>query len=361
MLAVIRHAENARATIATFFQWWGSELLDLVPAALRERLRHRPPAIVFQTDGNVTHALVDDRDGRRVIGRWTAGTEGARDWTADMISRVDRRSHRIGLRVPDGAGLYRSVTLPVAVLENLRQAISYDLDRLTPYHADDVVFDARVAARDTAMGTCTVELVVVPRTVLSHALETASQLGVDPEFVHAPTRGEPVDLLKHLDAFSARRRPWTTRALVALAFALGAAILAIPLALQAIEAGRVETVLETTKLQAEHVARLRKEIEGLESARSTLQARVRQTPDPLQILHALTALLPDDAFLTQWEVANGRVQITGYARSAVATLAAIEASPLFEETVFRAPVTQSGPDGREHFQIAANLSGARRP
>ncbi len=362
MLAIGRHADHARETASAFFQWWGRELLACVPAALRERLRHRPPAIVFQVDGNAIQALADDRDGLRTLGRCTTGSpEAVRGWAASIMGQADHRGRRIGLRVPDGAALHRAVTLPAAVLENLRQAIGYDLDRLTPYRAEDVVFDARVEARDPETGTCTIGLTIVPRVALLRLLNAASLLGVEPEFVHAPTRGEPVDLLKHLDAVSARRKPWTTRGLVLLALVLGTTAVATPLALQAADAERLAIALETTRLQAEHVARLRREVDSLEAARSILQTRVRQAPDPLQILHALTALLPDDAFLMQWEVANRRIQVTGYARSAVAILAAIEASPLFDETVFRAPVTQSAPDGREHFQIAANLSGMRRP
>jgi general secretion pathway protein L len=362
MLAIGRHAEYARMAIADLLHWWRQDLLTIVPAPLRGWLTRPAPTVVFQPNGDAILALRSDKDGLRTLGRWPVASddaEGARAWAAGILANVNRRRFRIGFRVPSGTALHRTVVLPHAVLENLRQAIGYDLDRLTPYRAEDVVFDARVAALDPATATCTVELVVVPRRVLSRAIEDAAHLGIEPDFVDA--QGIPIDFLAHSDVPSNRTRSRVTRGLAILALALGTGVLAIPVMRQASEAETAVAALEAAQQRAEYAARLRREISTLEAARSTLRTKARQAADPLHVLHALTTLLPDDAFLTQWEVTEGRLQITGHARSAVAILAAIEDSPLFEGTSFRAPVTQSSHPGREHFQIAASLSKEGSP
>ena len=48
--------------------------------------------------------------------------------------------------------LVRRVTMPAATEENLRQVLGFEMDRLTPFRADDVYFDYRVVSRDAAAG-----------------------------------------------------------------------------------------------------------------------------------------------------------------------------------------------------------------
>ena len=63
---------------------------------------------------------------------------------------------------PDEA-LVRRVTMPAATEENLRQVLEFEMDRLTPFRADEVYFDYRVVSRDVAAGQLVIQLAVARR------------------------------------------------------------------------------------------------------------------------------------------------------------------------------------------------------
>ena len=56
-----------------------------------------------------------------------------------------------------------SVEFPVATEENLGEVIGYELDRLTPFSADEALFGYRVIGRDDEKGIIKVYLTVLPR------------------------------------------------------------------------------------------------------------------------------------------------------------------------------------------------------
>ncbi len=65
---------------------------------------------------------------------------------------------RVVIALPASQVLRKSVVLPAAVEENLHQTLAYDLDRHTPFKADEVYFDAIVVGRDAARKEIRVDL-----------------------------------------------------------------------------------------------------------------------------------------------------------------------------------------------------------
>src|SRR4030095_9392843 len=66
------------------------------------------------------------------------------------------------LVLPANAGLRRRMTLPAAAAERLRDVVSFEIDRQTPFTAQTAAFDARILARRAADGQLEVDLVAVP-------------------------------------------------------------------------------------------------------------------------------------------------------------------------------------------------------
>jgi hypothetical protein len=128
----------------------------------------------------------DDRSARR---RRAGGRRGrqarARRRRAQRARRRGRRAARAH-RDPVARGARRTLTLPAAVEESLRQAVGYDLDRLTPFKADELYYDAVVAAREPAQGTIRVDFAAVRRPIvdaaIAHAIAWGAQVrGVSPD------------------------------------------------------------------------------------------------------------------------------------------------------------------------------------
>src|SRR5271166_1041544 len=63
-----------------------------------------------------------------------------------------RRPRRVILRLRPGVLLERLVVLPLAAERNLERVLGYEIDRLTPFAATNVVWRATVVQRDRAQG-----------------------------------------------------------------------------------------------------------------------------------------------------------------------------------------------------------------
>ena len=75
--------------------------------------------------------------------------------------------------------LRKKIVLPAAVEENFLQALGYDLDRHTPFKADELYYDATVVDRTPARGTITVDLAAARRAVVDPLLRHVATWGAD--------------------------------------------------------------------------------------------------------------------------------------------------------------------------------------
>src|SRR5436190_1259451 len=73
--------------------------------------------------------------------------------------------------------LRKELPLPAAVEENLIQALAYDLDRHTPFRAEQLYFDATVVARDAAKKMLRVDWVAALKTIVDGAKKQAEDWG----------------------------------------------------------------------------------------------------------------------------------------------------------------------------------------
>jgi len=73
------------------------------------------------------------------------------------------------------------------------------------------------------------------------------------------------------------------------------------------------------------------------------------------VLEALSQTLPDDTFLNELRIENGKVQIAGLTRDAPALIRLIEQSQHFTRATFFAPTTRAASEDRERFHIEAHI------
>jgi len=87
-------------------------------------------------------------------------------------------------------------------------------------------------------------------------------------------------------------------------------------------------------------------LEALEQVRERWEA----TPDPLEILSALSRLLPDDTHLQQLKIRDRELTLRGRSGQASALIALLEQAPEFDRPRFLSPVTQQAE--KELFHLA---------
>ncbi|NWF51615.1 MAG: PilN domain-containing protein [Nitrospirae bacterium] len=65
------------------------------------------------------------------------------------INNLDARTAYVVLSIPKAWAVIKTAEFPSTIRENLSNAVSYELDRLTPFNIDDALYDFRILKEDT--------------------------------------------------------------------------------------------------------------------------------------------------------------------------------------------------------------------
>ena len=271
-----------------------------------------------------------------------------------IASLLKPHEHPLTVFVPVGWLLKRTVALPAAAQENLRQVISFELDRFSPFSADQVYFDYHLNNRGSGADMLSVDVALVPRKRVDDWLTTLRSAGIAVDTLSASGLWDEANLLPPELRPSLNLKRLAQKMLpVTLVVVLLAAAMALPLwqkrniamSLQAREAALRGKAGEVIKLREKVEA----EIKSLEKIRDQWQA----FPPALDVLQVLTNLLPDDTSLQRMEIKGNTLTINGTSSSASSLIALLQNSPAFDAPHFLSPVTQQR--GKEVFNLSARI------
>lgn len=327
------------ALLAAGWRWWTGELGRLLPRAGRLSTRRLAALTVM---GKELVATDSPESGAQALA-WLPLPlpPGAR------VPELEGRP--VELRLPPQIALRKTLTLPAAAAENLRQVVTFEMDRETPFRAEDVRFDALVTGRSDRQ--LTVEILVVPRLAAEQAVAAARQLGVAVTRLTvalADGSGTRFDL-RTPEERPAQRRP--SRLLIGIVAGLAVPVLALPVLVNAWTAAQLAERTAAVQQRAALALRLRDELEQRQGGGSALDRRKERTPPAIALLAELTRRLPDGVWLDQLRLSQGEVRLYGYAPASAELIALLEASPLLEKVRFETGVMQDPLRKRERFQI----------
>lgn len=348
-----------------FLAWWLGELTTLMPGWLRARLSRQPEALIVVAGESDWLLLRRGGDNPGEIDRFRPASEEA-ELTRERLPRIlagfEDEYPRTILRLPRHLVLSKRLKLPAAAEENLRQVLAYEMDRQTPFRADKVYFDYRIDGRDPRTREITLDLVVVPRETLDRHADEAESRGLTLDRVDAPVEaGDPaatlgVNLLPPDRRL--RRRNTTAR----LNTALGAtALVLLGLAMWqslAIKQERIETLeqkVAAAREEAMEVADLRAELEDAVRSANFLVRKKEGQPVLIRVLHEVTRLLPDDTWLTRFQLNGNEIQLYGESASASRLIGILDESPILTSSNFISPVTTNTSTGDERFNLEAEV------
>jgi general secretion pathway protein L len=345
---------GARAAL----RWWVGELAALLPAGLRARLSASSRILILAFDGETLTAKLPAAGRRGEIRALRIGDGGVPASLAQAVRRARAGGRRVVIHLAQPCSLRSRMRLPLAAEENLREVIGFELDRQTPFTPAEVYFTYRVAARDEAAGRLWVELIVVPRPIVDAALAAAARVGLRPDAVEvAEPDGTANDNLLPPGQQASR---WRLSRLWPYALGGVVVLLTIGLLLTRLDAAHdsrrvLAQELAAARKEADAGARLRDEIARTAEEGRFLVTRKRAQPPVSVVLYELTRLLPDDAWLSDLQIAGGDVQAIGSAASATAVIERLNRSPLFADAGFRSPVMRDPSSNRESFDIAMHI------
>lgn len=343
----------ARSPLPGFLAWWRNALASWIPPRWRRLLSvDRAPLWLV-----VDHDHLTLRVANQPAGAVTVALADAPKLAARLDPEVARRARRL---LMDAAKALRCrLSLPEAAAERLREVAGFEIDRQTPFQAEQVVYDARILSRD-GNGQLSAELVVLPRAHLEAALAPLGGLAQSLEAVDlAGPDGAPlgINLLPPERRF---RQVDPARRIGAILMAT--AVLALWFALwqtldnrrEAVE--RLQADIEVLRVEARQVAAQRQRLEDAAEGAGFLVRQRATRPPVIELFEDISRRLPDETALERLNLNGNRLVIIGYSSQAPGTVAKLQDSPYLRSPALSGAVQPDRISGRDRFTLTADVA-----
>jgi general secretion pathway protein L len=335
--------------------WWQKQMWDLIPTSLRPDGYFRRRLLIVTaetTDASVVGLSLEGRGGVTSLGRHGLGSS-----LHTALGRVSKRlRRRTVLEVPAGCLLERQVILPLSAERDVRRVVGYEMDRFTPFRADELMWACTIGRRDVDHKRIYVRVRIVPLTQVQPILDALIQAGLVPDRIRAAGGGQ-LDGIPILA--NGPRREWVgPRTLAALwigCTVLGMIAAALPFLVQSVAQDGVEARIAAMRPYAIEAENLRKVIASGTTTADVIAAARTQEGNPLRSVALLTETLPDDTHLTLLTIHQHKLSISGRSASAARLIGTLAAHPLMRNPTFIAPVVRDEGNNGEMFSIRVEV------
>jgi len=337
-----------------FWSWWSSELIPLLPQNLREEILLRNQRMFLTIIGNEVAISHGNSDSVREVSRVRLDHDNSKDlYLPDGVRETV-------LFLPHDKALVKSLTLPRATEENLREVLAFEMDRQTPFAADQVYYDYSIYQRDVRNQTLTLDLVVSPRNIVDDLLASLSRLGISPDVVTTDDKRSAGKRGVNLLPLHKRPRKPTTWHRVNVAMAgLIAVLLVVAVSFPVLHKKQVirelRPMLSASTIEAEKSDLLRREVEQFVVGSNFLIKKRQTTLSVLRIINEVTRILPDDTWIDRFDLSGPEIRLQGQSASAAALIPMLESSSILRNAKFRSPIVQNPRTNAERFHLSAEL------
>jgi general secretion pathway protein L len=360
---------TAVAAVQEFFRWWLSEMVTLLPANVKRFMRQRGHRLVIDFTANNIEIIECRGQHENDLGQYALEQNGSvlPEVVRPQLDELDMDGTEVVIRLPENKVLCKTLTLPLEAEENLREVLGYEMDRQTPFKAEQVYYDYQVTARQSELGQLTVQMIVVPRGLLERIVSTAVEWGFPPDIVTATSATGPHSdhcVISGFNLLPKERRhtissSWNllNRLLAISVATLLVVVVTQPLVIQKGTIDSLEQQVAAIKEEAEAAQALGDEASKMITESRLFVEEKRKLPSVIEVLNELSLILPDDTWLQRLEMKNGKVTIQGISSEASALIELIETSSFFQNATFQSPIVQDPRSGRYRFQIVADVLG----
>jgi general secretion pathway protein L len=350
----------ARTPLPRFFAWWGRELVSLLPARWREQLAERTDAMLLEAQASDLVIWRQSGERTREIGRISLAepVDVQKTSFARLRNQLDDPDLRRFYCIAPERTLRRNINLPAAAENNLRQVLAFEMDRQTPFKADQVYFDYRVNVVPGPERNLAIELTVVPRAQLDNELVKIAGIdtsldGVDCWQNGTGSQRAGLNLLP-LDR-RIKRKNIGLRMNLALA---GAAIVLLVTVMSQSLANRQSALdamtAEVAKAQtdAKQVSQLRKTMQDTIDSANFLSRKKHESPLMVDLLNDLTVRLPDDTYLERLNVdEKNKIELQGLSEDASKLIGLLNKSELLTNPSVQGTIQPDPRTKKDRFNI----------
>ena len=215
---MLERTENYRQTLlglkkkllaSRFLRWWLGELSSLVPSQMRSPSLDAESLTLVHHDESVVllrrfqNGQLRDADSLMLQ---TLDPAGQRELFLAALDKAGAGLRDVVLTLPRDRILRKTLTLPLATEENLRQVLEFQMEEHTPFPASRLYFGYRVTGRDFDRGQLAVEFVATPRDGVDASVKALNDWGATVRAVVAEDAGQARAIYQQIVADAATQR-----------------------------------------------------------------------------------------------------------------------------------------------------------
>lgn len=355
-------SNNIDFDIKRFFLWWGRELAYFVPEKLRQALSDKTGYVFLSATAEVLTFTRIQNGQKQIVAEIALNEKSLEQYQQLMTKDAELEKANFILRLSSDQAIKKIVYLPAVAKENLLQVIAFEMDKFTPFNAEQVYFAIKVLDKEEN-GLLKVLLVLTPKDKLDSIFQQLKKLPIYPTVVDyeqaANDFEEDLDIYNLLPEWERQGKNKITQISIAffsfVLLMLTVAVFVFPVWHESQTVDALRFQLKQLEKDSRLVKSQQLEIDEIIDKTARLIKVKNNTPSLAGLINTLSQLMPNDTWLTHLKYNDDRLQIQGQSPSASALIGVLEASPLFINARFVSPLTQDKRTGFERFQISVDV------
>jgi general secretion pathway protein L len=357
---------NIELDFKIFWRWWMRELSFLIPEKIRHWVSEQHGYLLLSpTHPNLLTLTYVDESNARFIAHLERNDLGIAQFKKILADNEPFSKAKAILRLSGQEAIQRELLLPVAAKENLRQVVAYELDKYTPFTAEQVYFAVKISENDSKdTGFINVKVSVSPKEVVDALCEDISAMGIalvymdyQDTLTHDIHLDNKANLLPEHFRHKVANTPRLIHAgLISVVCCLLVMVMVVPLWFNYQTVAKLTDKINTIEKEAKKIKALQADIDSVIDKTQKLIDEKNASPMMVDILNTLSTLIDDRTWLAYLQYSEHHLQIQGESPSASTLIGVLESNDIFTKARFVSPVTQNNINKLERFQITVDTT-----
>ena len=274
------------------WRWWLSEFLSLLPRTYLRRFASSRLTLLLRPGDAVTEIAVmaGDRCLRQEAIAHPDASDEALSRLRDIIDAETRGESFdvIGI-IPESQSLARLLTLPHAAKAHLEEAVRYQIERISPFKADNTLYDIKQLESDRAANELRLKLTILSKDSATALERLSANFGcrIDHFAIEAAGGGALETLSFKSQSASRAKVSLEAKALLVAVSILAVSLLLVPIFSKWKAAEVLEKEVGVFKPKAEQVLKLRSERESIIALRAQVIGLKKAALQPIAVVSRL--------------------------------------------------------------------------
>ncbi|HEY2379839.1 MAG TPA: PilN domain-containing protein [Terriglobia bacterium] len=277
------------------------------------------------------------------------------DKGTQLKTLLGKNANRCFLSLARDHGIVRQLQLPVDVQQDLKSALTLQIEGISSWPEQEVYWDHLVERPAEKSKWLTITVVIIPKSILDPWLQLF-------ESCSAPLSGATLEGYD-VNVIPPRLRRRSAKAQLVASYALAACLVVLAIAFffrepyqQRVYASQIQHEITRLEPDVKSLVREESELNAVTKRFDQLQKYATSRDENLKALSTLATALPPDTFIVSYRYQNETITVSGVSASALNVQGALAKSMVFTDVQFGAPITRDA-TGKDRFALTMSVKG----